>query len=292
MAMADFLDSMAAEQYLTHRYDPPEGLSPHERGVSDYLANQSAVLLDDEPFVADWEAWLNDPSGSPFPDEAKDILLSGSVRAWITHSPAGRLPVIYTSCREDFVRLSAGLYRGEPQELPPASVNAFTITSKLPKIEGHRFIILHKAGYSSISSDTIGVSEGEWLEKSMKLRLHHECCHYFTLRVLGGMRNHALDEIIADCVGQLAAFGIFSASLQRLFFGLLDVGFEPGGRFGYYIKKLSKGAMREVCESVNKALLRLEKFLAENQAATVEQNRASLIIKLASAGIIGMEELS
>jgi hypothetical protein len=274
--MGNFLDSMAAEQYLAHHYE----------------ANSSAAFLSDEFFVEDWEAWLSNPNESPIPDEAKIILSGGSVHAWIESTPAGRLPVIYTVRREDFVRLSAMLYHGEPQTPPPASVNAFTITSKLPEIKGHRFILLHKAGYSSISGCEIGISEEEWLEKSMKLRLHHECCHYFTLRALGGMRNHALDEITADCVGQLAAFGGFSASLQRLFFGLSDSGFEPGGRFGYYVKKLSEGAVREVCGSVNRALLRLEKYLAENSAMTDEQNRTNLIVKLASAGIRGIEGLS
>jgi hypothetical protein len=104
------------------------------------------------------------------------------------------------------------------------------------------------------------------------------------------MKNHALDEIAADCVGQLATFGVFSASLQRLFFGLLDSGFKPGGRFGYYVKKLPEGAVGHVCGCVNRALSMLEKYLAENPAMTDEQNRANLIVKLVTNGIKGIEE--
>jgi hypothetical protein len=44
--------------------------------------------------------------------------------------------------------------------------------------------------------------------------------------------------------------------------------------------------------SVNRALSRLEEYLSENPAMTNGQNKTNLIIKLASAGIMGIEVLS
>ena len=62
--------------------------------------------------------------------------------------------------------------------------------------------------YKTISADVLlhlhfygtklSLTSDEWLKKSYKLRLRHEAAHYETLRILGGMKNHALDEILAD----------------------------------------------------------------------------------------------
>jgi hypothetical protein len=154
--------------------------------------------------------------------------------------------------------------------------------------EGHRVICLAKSGYSAISGESVGMGEEEWVEKSAVIRLRHECCHYFTLRVLGGMKNHALDEITADCAGQLSAFGRYDASLQRKFFGLEDGDrIAPGGRLGFYVKKLPEGAVSLVCRKINEALDGLEGYLEKNAL-----RGPGLIIKLASLGIDGIAELA
>ena len=80
------------------------------------------------------------------------------------------------------------------------------------------------------------------------------------------MKNHALDEVVADCSGQLAALGRYDASLQRKFFGLKgfdlkDGGIAPGGRLGFYVKNLPEGAVSLVCRKVEEALDGLERFL-------------------------------
>ena len=64
-----------------------------------------------------------------------------------------------------------------------------------------------------------GLECGRVAEKSYQIRLRHESVHYETLRLLGGMKNHALDEILADCLGQMEAFGEFSAERQRILLG-------------------------------------------------------------------------
>ena len=210
---------------------------------------------------------------------------------WIEATPAGRLPVIYATERSVFERLAALLDPRDNAAVLPKSVNAFTIRARCPGLEGHRVILLNQSGYSALAGSDVGVPESDWLERSMTLRLHHECCHYFTLRVLGGMKNHALDEIVADCAGQLAAFGAYSAAMQRKFFGLSEEAIAPGGRLAYYVKKLSEGAVSEVCKAADAALSHLENYLRNNSDMTEERQRPALILKLASLGVRGLTEL-
>ena len=42
---------------------------------------------------------------------------------------------------------------------------------------------------------------------SLAIRREHEATHYFTTRLFGRVRSHALDELLADFIGLLTAFG-------------------------------------------------------------------------------------
>ncbi|MDR1482833.1 MAG: hypothetical protein LBI74_09420 [Synergistaceae bacterium] len=275
--MADFIDFFIAEQYLEHKYHKPERMD---------------LPLPDEDFALEWAAWLEGRNGG-FPKEARPLLSSLGTRAWIEATPAGRIPAVYTEDRQTFERLIAILSLDNDDEGGlPASVNAFTVPCRCPGFEDHRVILLHKSGYSLLPPWSVGLGDDEWLEKSFVLRLHHECCHYFTLRVLGGMKTHALDEIIADCAGQLAALGRYDASLQRKFFGLEDrERIAPGGRLGFYVRNLSKGATYAVCRKVNEALDGLEGYLEKNAEMAHISRRPELIVKLAALGLPGIAEL-
>ena len=272
--MANFMDAVMAEKYWGHRYEVPERLN---------------FPLPDEEFASEWAAWL-EGRDNPFPEEAAD-LLSGA-KVWLEGTPAGRIPVVYAQDRRIFEKLTAMLSMEDEERTLPLSVNAFTIPAKHPMFAGHRVICLAKAGYSALSGKDAGYGDEEWMEKSATIRLHHECCHYFTLRVLGGMKNHALDEVVADCAGQLAAFGRYDASLQRKFFGLQDGGIAPGGRLGFYVKRLPEGAVPLVCRKVEEALNSLEGYLARNAETARADRRPELVVKLASLGLAGIAELS
>jgi hypothetical protein len=106
------------------------------------------------------------------------------------------------------------------------------------------------------------------------------------------MKNHALDEVVADCVGQLSAFGCYDAALQRKFFGLKDGKITPGGRLGFYVKHLPEGAVPLVCRKVEEALDSLESYLAQNTEMAHTDRRPELIVKLAALGLAGIAELS
>ena len=282
--MDSFLKHFTAYEYLTHRYELDE------------LPN---LPLADEPFVREWEIWLENPNESPY--DVRNMLSDTSTTSWLEQTSAGRIPVLYTKSRGAFERAINALYPGGSADAAkiPASVNAFTIKAKHPALTGHRVILLNRSGYSALSGKAVkklGVEEDAWLEKSMTLRLNHEICHYFSLRVLGGMRNHVLDEIAADCVGQLAVFGTFKASLQRLFFGMSkmsqgELKILPGGRFSFYVKKLCGTSVDVVLEETDAALRSLESYLEKNPDMTLEHNRPRLLTKLLTTGISGMRGL-
>jgi hypothetical protein len=293
--MANFMDAVIAGQYLEHKYKEPE---------------HKDFPLPDEDFASEWDAWL-EGRDKGFPEEVRALLSGGELtkvwkvwKVWIEKTPAGGIPVVYMEDRRTFERLTAVLSAEDDSRTLPASVNAFTIPAKHPLLRGHRVICLAKAGYSALSGKDAGIEEDEWVEKSAVIRLSHECCHYFTLRVLGGMKNHALDEVVADCVGQLAAFGRYDASLQRKFFGLGNLGnpenmentenkncIAPGGRLGFYVKTLPEGAVPLVCRKVNEALDGLEAYLKNNAEMTKASRGPDLIMKLAALGLSGMAEL-
>jgi hypothetical protein len=263
----------SARQYLAHRYKAPE---------------RRDFPLPDEGFVSEWDAWLRGRNGG-FPEEIRALLSGEGTQIWLEATLVGRIPVVYTEDRRTFERLTAILSAKDDSDPLPASVNAFAIPAGHPPFKGHRVICMAKAGYSALSGESAGMGDGEWLEKSAVIRLHHECCHYFTLRVLGGMKNHALDEVVADCAGQLAAFGRYDASLQRKFFGMEGGGrIAPGGRLGFYVKRLPEGAIPLVCRKVEEALDGLEGYLEKNSEMAKTPLRPELIVKLAVLGLSGI----
>ena len=142
----------------------------------------------------------------------------------------------------------------------PLTVNAFTIPCRAEKIYRHRVILLNAAPYSNISAEKIGLTSDDWLKKSYLIRLRHESAHYETLRLLGGMKNHALDEILADCLGQMAAFGEFSAKRQRIFFGLEKGGSKCDGRLNFYCQKVLPGDLVEIYRAVDEYLNEVEQM--------------------------------
>jgi len=122
-----------------------------------------------------------------------------------------------------------------------------------------RFLILSTGPYSDVAAREIGLSGPDWRRISTKIRLEHECTHYFTLRVFGSMRNNLLDELIADYMGITAAAGRYRSDWFLRFMGLESFPvYREGGRLQNYRGEppLSEGAFG--------ALGTLVKDIAEN----------------------------
>ena len=269
---------ITAQEYLTHRYTVP---------------NEPAALpLPDEPFTTLWKEaageevlhFLQDAFALPieqFPLQKPDALQIN-----LNSTNGGRIPVIYTGCHDDFCSMDA-LVNGYPaiEELP-LTVNALTIDAKAAGMQHHRVILLGNAPYSNIPASALGLDEDDWLRRSTTLRRAHECAHYETLRLFGGMVNHALDEIIADTIGQIAAFGNFSAHRQRLFFGLESGGETCTGRLTFYCRKVIPWERKEVYKAVDRVL-----DIVETEVAALCKDKASKYKLLAYLGGNSIAEL-
>ena len=201
-------------------------------------------------------------SNKIFPLKDKDAL-----RIFLKETLGGPIPVITTENQKDFRSVEALLNGRNVLSDFPITVNAFTLVARADKISGHRVILLGQAPYSNVPAQQLGLEEGVWLERSFRLRLAHECAHYETLRLFGDMQNHALDEIVADVIGQIAAFGDFSAERQRLFFGLEKGTGRCTGRLSYYCRGVLPWEKETVYRSVDAVLDVLEEqiksFLTE-----------------------------
>ena len=248
MDMAGFFapENISAEAYLKHRYEIP-GKMPE-------------LPLADEPFVASWR----ETEGQEVLDFlSKDFELPVSGFPWenigalnisFAESLGGRLPVIATESHSDFRAMEALLNgRKKPQAYPP-TVNAFTMQTRAKPIHRHRVLLLNYGPYSNIPAETMGISEEDWLIRSHRLRLRHECAHYETLRLFDDMKNHALDEIMADAMGQIAAFGNFDADRQRAFFGLTKGKDACTGRLSFYCRDVAEEERPKVYRAVDRVL--------------------------------------
>jgi hypothetical protein len=202
----------------------------------------------------------------------------------VCETMGGRVPVLVAGDRDDFVALvRAFTERNEPAVVPQAMgaclVRGLNNWSRLSeyraawesrqaeaggggqwseefqRLSGRkeqyqdRLVILSRGPYSAVASADVGLDEGDWLARSLVVRREHEFTHYFTYRVFGSIRSHVFDELIADFVGIISAFGRYRSDLALRFLGLEAYpASRPDGRLGVYRGQppLSDAAMTEV----------------------------------------------
>ncbi len=237
----------------------------------------------------------------------------------VLHStPAGRIPLVITGDREDFISLlRAFTKRNEPSAIP-ASMGACIVAGfnnwdrvgrlratweqrtpdpseltwqvefrrVIPQKELYqdRFILLSNGTYSGVSATALHLNDQEWHDVSLIIRREHECTHYFTRRVFSSMRNNLIDEMIADYMGIVSAGGCFRADWFLHFFGLeCFPEFRPSGRLSNYRgdPPLSDGAFTILQTIVRMAAGNLESFDRQNARVLRERGaQPQLIITL------------
>ncbi|QFS52029.1 DUF7005 family protein [Nostoc sphaeroides] len=216
-------------------------------------------------------------------------------------SLAGTIPVLLAGNREDFVSLVQALTRRNEPQLVPDSMGACIVSgfNNWDRIHQYRqqwiaenptncsetswlvefkqlipqkqlyqdkFIILSDGFYSNVSASEIGIDESQWQQLSVKIRLEHECTHYFTRRLFNSMRNNIFDEIIADYRGIIAAIGYYRADWFLRFLGLESFpNYREGGRLQNYRGNppLSDGAFEILQVLVKAAAENLQRFDTE-----------------------------
>lgn len=130
------------------------------------------------------------------------------------NATAGQIPVIFIPNVDDFETFTTNtIHKG----IRPQNIGVTGASFVFGK--SNRFIILSNKPYSNVSAKTMGLDEESWHEKSMKIRLEHECTHFWTKKYYGVAKNHIHDELIADFFGILAAFGEYKAEYFEYFIG-------------------------------------------------------------------------
>ena len=246
-------------------------------------------------------------------------------------TPVGRIPVLIAGHRPDFVSLVQALsQRNEPDRIPPSMgacmVKGFNNWDRIrayrekwqkdnpgrcsgdhwqeefrnivPRRELYQdtFLILSRDEYSGVPAEEMGLSPEEWRSRSLLIRRGHEAAHYFTLRVFGSARNHAYDELIADCMGIVAAVGTYRSDWFLRFVGLENYPFyRQGGRLENYLGSppLSGGAFRILQAIVHRASENMDKICRRFhvKGATPEGN-ADLLIYLAGLSLIELASIN
>lgn len=252
---------------------------PIQSGISQTESYCAATLKGNEP----------DLTNSLVLQQPEELLLN------IHQSLAGKIPVLLTTNREDFVSLVRAITkRNEPIAIPDSmgacmiagynnwerihryrqqwSANntdnsesawsrAFKQLIARKELYQDRFIILSDGFYSNVAPEELGISKTEWKRLSLTIRLEHECTHYFTRRVFNSMQNNLLDEFIADYRGIVAATGSYKADWFLRFLGLESFPhYREGGRLQNYRGQLSDGAFKVLQKLVKSAAENLEYF--------------------------------
>ncbi|MBD1856109.1 MULTISPECIES: DUF7005 family protein [Leptolyngbya] len=250
------------------------------------------------------------------------------LKLWIHPTLAGAIPVIVAGCREDFIALYQALAKRNEPVLVPASMGSCIISGYnnwdrvnrykhqwqaqhpgqttetewlvefqqlIPRKTHYQdqFILLSPGDYSGVSAANLGLPEAEWTAYSLQIRLEHECTHYCTRRFFNSMRNNALDELIADYMGIVAALGYYRSDWFLRFVGLEAFPvYRLGGRLENYrgTPQISDGAFRVLQILVKQAAENLERF--DQQILTQDRTRSEkLAILIALAGLT-LEELA
>lgn len=238
---------------------------------------------------------------------------------------AGAIPVLIARHRSDFVLLVRALTaRNEPEAVPEAMgaclvkglVNWERVAAERRRFEAtleppgraasaeewaaemgerirprkelwqDRLILLSDGPYSAVPAAEVGLDPAAWRERSLALRLAHECFHCLTLRRHGRIRSHLLDELLADYVGSLAAFGSYDARRALRFLGLqVEAPSLPGGRWEIYRGALPEAAIPLLAQLVERAALALE---GAPVAPLPPAARARQLLGLAALGLDGI----
>jgi hypothetical protein len=219
-----------------------------------------------------------------------------SLELMIHESPLiGKIPVIIIPDDEDFNSFVSALSnKNEPATLPKsmgaALINGINNWDRIERLKSKwlkdnfagnwvlefkknifpqphlykdRLIILSTKPYSGVNYNLLGESKTDWKEKSLQIRLQHECSHLFTLKNYGCMANNIHDEIIADYVGIVDVLSVFNKNWLLSFFGLENYPkYRNGGRLENYLDQnnMSEIAFDGLKTIIKKTVDNISKF--------------------------------
>jgi hypothetical protein len=262
-----------------------------------------------------------------WPDDAAPglrLVHPGGLRVFLHPTPAGHVPAIVAEAREDFEALvQAVTARNEPEPVP-ASMGACLVAgynnwdrvrelrraweaknpgggdagwaAALREIVPHkdryqdRFMLLSSGPYSATPASAVGLPEAAWRERSVRLRLEHECTHFFMRQAFGAMRKSLLDELVADYMGLVEALGSFRVECFLHFMGLESHPYRAGGRLENYrgAPPLSDGAFLVLQGVARKAAEALGRLDPSRHGGFGSAAKARVITALTRVGLEGL----
>ena len=226
-------------------------------------------------------------------------------REEVMETPAGSVRVVTLGNRQDFELALRSLMAAKDGPLTPipASQGAAMLTLfNWPRIHAHlalfpeeeraaefkRFtavrenyidmlVLLSRGPYSHVDAATMGETEEEWLEHSDTIRRFHELTHVICRRLYPGDVAPIRDELAADAVGLIAAYGRFDPETEKLFLGIRD-GRYTGGRLGNYTDT-PEALVGAVCAALERI-----RAIMEKQAGTEPFRLIPALMKEADIG--------
>ena len=182
-------------------------------------------------------------------------------------TPAGLAEIAYIAYRKDFERfVQVMCHRGEPVKVPASmgAVSIFGINSWrrihqhhaqyeaqgdgewaeefkrfTQKKENYQDILLAvtQGDYSGLPADQAGFSQQEWMKRSLTIRIYHELAHFVSRRLYGENRQTVRDEVLADCIGLIAATGEYNPVLAKRLLGVEGTSYHQGRRLENYLQE-------------------------------------------------------
>lgn len=235
-------------------------------GGDQMAEDKTSLYMDDELFVSAWEHACE----GIYPIfKAVDFKRYKTLQTDLFQSFGGRIPVMHMQDREEFEDLIRRIfYKSEKREIP-VSVGALTIKGWKDAFgQNHRAVLLSDGYYSAVLPDKTGLSPDDWKKKSLVIRRTHELAHYYMLRAYGSMKTALKDELIADTMGIIEAFGEYRRDLFLRFMGLENYPeYRWGGRLQNYRprdREMTDREFREFQEAAYYVSGELEVLLKEN----------------------------
>lgn len=269
---------------LSRRY--PQLLFPIVAGISTSSEYRNAVYLGKEH------------AGS------LDYSMSEKDKFMRVDTPVGSIDVLLLYNRTDFEKCVCALaHRCEPR-LIPDTVGAFLISGLtnwekvhaqyanrgINKVVGNganlslpgknirlfldQIILLSSGWYSGLSPEAVGLSNEDWLEKSVTIRMYHEIAHFVCRSRNPENTSVFRDEVFADMIGMIAAFGHYDAKMAKVFLGITgDTTILPNARIRYYLKG-------QDAHTVSKNALFWISWLANRTQQAKKENINDLIVNI------------
>jgi len=181
-------------------------------------------------------------------------------------TPIGKVEAIYLPIREVFERFCICLSnKCEPLEIPKTTgamyISGINCWRKILKhqeeyIKTHddwddefdRFtsvkenykgivLLISKGNYSACLPEFVDIEENKWLAYSKDIRIYHEITHAISRKLYPDHKEAVRDEVLADSIGTLYAFGEYKPLLIKKFLGTEGDTYRFGGRLENYVDK-------------------------------------------------------